>query len=275
MGFFINGNFSAGDREESVLSSGYDQDGYNFTSGIDYRLSLNLVIGAALGIAKEDTEFASNRGEQSADATSFSFYGNYFPSNSLYADWLLMLTQGDLDIDRNVNVGVISEVARADTEGDLWSFAGTVGYHWNTGPWELDGYGRVEYTNLEIDAYSETGSSFDLSVLDQEAKSLEAALGFKVARVVSLESGVLVPSLDLEWLSQFEDDARFIGVNMEQLSTGFAVEDEGADSSYFNAAFSLSSVFANGFSAYLRVESQLGDDYLGRTTYGGGLRWEF
>ncbi len=230
-------------------------------------------MGAAFGIAKEDTEFVSSRGEQTADATSFSFYGNYFPSNALYADWLFMLTQGDLDIDRNA--GVLGEVAQGNTDGDLWSFAGTVGYHWNSGPWEMDGYSRVEYTSLEIDQYSETGSSFNLTVFDQEAESLEAALGFKVARVVSLESGVLVPSFDIEWLGQFEDDARFIGVNMAQLSTGFAVEDEGADSSYFNAAFSLSSVFANGFSAYFRIDSQLADDHIGRTRYGGGLRWEF
>jgi uncharacterized protein YhjY with autotransporter beta-barrel domain len=275
LGFFLNGTFSAGDRDETGLTSGYDQEGYNFTSGIDYRVNLNFVVGAALGIANEDTEFSSNRGEQGADLTSFSVYGNYFPSNALYADFLVMMTQGDLDIDRNVNFGLFNEVASGKTESDLLSFAGTLGYHWNSGAWEMDGYSRVEYTELEIDGYTESGSSFDLTVLDQEAESLEGALGFKVARVVSLRSGVIIPSLDLEWLSQFEDDSRFIGVNMEQISSGFAVQDEGADSSYYNAAFSLSSIFANGFSAYVRVESQFGDDQISRARYSGGLRWEF
>jgi uncharacterized protein YhjY with autotransporter beta-barrel domain len=275
LGFFLNGTFSVGERDQSNFTTGYDQEGYNFTSGIDYRINTNFIAGAALSIANEETDFSANRGKQDADLTSLSFYANYFPSNALYLDFLVMLTQGDLDIDRNVNIGLISEVARADTEAELWSYAGTLGYHWNSGAWEMDGYGRVEFTNGEIDGYAESGSSFDLTVADQETESLEAALGFKVARVMNLKRGVIIPSLDLEWLSQIEDDVRFIGVNMEQLSSGFSVQDEGADSSYYNAAFSLSSVFANGFSAYMRVESQFGDDFLSRTRYSGGLRWEF
>ena len=273
LGFFLNGSFSAGDRDETGLTGGYDSDGYNLTSGLDYRVSLNFIIGAALGIASEDTDFAANRGDQTADTTSLSFYGNYFPSDSFYADYLFMLTSGDLDVNRNTRVN--NEIAVSDTKGDLWSFAGTLGYHWNVEAWEFDGYGRVEYTDLTIDAYSEQASIFALSVDEQEAQSLEAALGFKVARVFSLRSGVVIPSLDLEYLNQFEDDTRFIGVDMSGLSNGFMVQDEAADSNYFNAALSLSSVFASGFSGYLRIESQLGDEHLGRTQYSGGLRWEF
>ena len=273
LGVFINGSFTVGDRDETALSSGFDSDGYNLTSGVDYRVNLNLIVGAALGLANEDTSFAANRGEQGANTTSLSFYGNYFPANAVYADWLLMLTKGDLDISRNS--GVLDQFAKAETDGSLWSFAGTLGYHWNANAWEIDAYSRVEYTDLQIDGYRESGSFFDLTVYDQQAESLEAGLGFKLARVFSLANGVVIPSLDLEWLNQFEDDTRFIAVDMENVTSGFLVADEGSDSNYFNGALSLSSVFASGFSGYVRIETLFGDDHLGRTQYSGGLRWEF
>lgn len=273
LGFFLNGMFTAGERDDSEFATGYDSDGYNLTSGIDYRVNLNFIIGGALGIAKEDTEFVSNRGEQNASTTTFSFYGNFFPSDSFYADWLFMYTVGDIDITRNVDV--LSQTALAETEGSMSSFASTMGYNWNAGSWEFDGYGRLEYTNLLIDGYTESGSFMDLTVDDQEAQSLQAALGTKIAKVFSLSNGVVIPSLDVEWLNQFEDDARFIGVDMENVTNGFLVKNEARDSNYFNAALSLSSVFASGFSGYLRMESQIGDDYLGRARYSGGLRWEF
>lgn len=273
LGFFIAGNFVAGDKDDSDLNVGYDADGYNLTSGLDFRINDHFIIGGALGIAEEEADFNYDFGDQDIAVQSLALYSNYYTDSAFYIDTLLMLTQGDIETSRNLIL--LSEVADGSTDGSLWSIAATSGYSWNTSSWQVDLFGRFEFTNLQIDAYTEQGSTADLTVEDQDVDSLELAFGGRFAKAFSLSSSVIVPSLDIEILKQFEGDTRFIGVNMEQLQTGFGVEDEADDTSYANIGFSISSVFAGGFSAYFRAESLVADELRGRVTYGGGLRWEF
>lgn len=270
-GFFVTGTLSVGERDGDVSTVGYDSDGYNLTFGLDYRLSDALVWGAALGLAKDEIEFSSNLGEQATDMVSLATFVNYYLSEKVYLDALMIYGQGDLDTTRNI----LGETARGTTDSDVWSFAVSAGYDATNGAWQYGAFSRLEYSKANVDGYSETGSSYDLSVSSHGSKSAELALGGRIGHAFSLASCVLVPSLDVEWVNQFESDGRLIGVGVEDISSTFGAYDEGFDKSYANAGLSVSAVFEAGLSMFLRAESNFADDQMALKTYSGGVRWEF
>lgn len=271
LGFFVNGAVAIGEREGDVSTSGYDSDGYNLLFGADYRLSDTLVLGGALGMAKDEIDFARDMGEQAADMISLASFINYYLNDNVYVDGLVIFGQSDLDTERNM----LGETAIGTTDGNVWTVAISSGYEATQGAWQYGGYGRVEYSKADVDGYSETGSSFDMTVSDHASKSAEMALGGRVGHAFSLASCVLVPSLDVEWVTQFEDDGRLIGVGVEGISESFGAYDEGFDKSYANAGLSVSAVFAAGLSSFIRAESNFSDDLMTLRTYSGGVRWEF
>ena len=55
-GFFATGTVGQGDRDRGESDPGFDFDTYGLTAGVDYRVSDRVVLGAALGYNRNDTE---------------------------------------------------------------------------------------------------------------------------------------------------------------------------------------------------------------------------
>lgn len=275
-GVFINGNFTVGEADEQDGRPEYDQDGYNVTMGLDYRFSETMVGGVAAGFSQTDMDFRNDLGQQESSSYSLSLFGNYYPMDQVYVDGLLMWVDGSLDTDRLISVGPITQQLSSDSDSQQLVFAASAGYEMSWQRLQASLYGRLEYSNLKIDDYIEKGGSFALAVDEQDFSYFDGALGARMGYVFNLSQGVVVPNLELEYVTRDEDDHtitnRFVGTPG---GPRFVWNAEEQDTEYLNLSTSISAVFSGGRSGFFRYETMLLQDDYDLSTYSLGFRMEF
>lgn len=275
-GTFINGKISMGESNKTASRPSYDQDAYSLTFGVDYRFSDKAVLGAAAGFGDSDTNFTSTQGSQNAKSFSLVSFGNYYPAENLYIDGLAMWTQGKLDVDRQITVGLIQQSLASDTDSQQLTAATSIGYEFNHQRWQSSLYGRLEYSDLIIDGYTETGGSLALQVGKQDTHSFTSALGTQVGYAFSWSRGVIVPSLELEYIRESSGDFNINNQFAGAVSAGsFSISADEPDKEYMSLAASASAVFSGGRSAFFRYETLLMQNDYDFSSYSVGFRTEF
>ncbi|MET0070831.1 MAG: autotransporter domain-containing protein [Candidatus Thiodiazotropha sp.] len=274
-GVFVNGRINFGDKDATVNESGFDFDTRGITLGADYRLSDRLILGGALGLASGDSDFDNSAGKLDNRTRSLSFYGNFNPSEQTYIDWIATVGRHDFETVRNLSM--LSTRTEGDTDGDELALSLSGGANFNRGSLSFNAYGRLEYIEVDIDAYQESGGSgLALEYESQTVESLTTALGARLSNAYSLSWGVLTPSLYLEWEHQFEDDERLITAAFaEDPTASFSVVTDSADEDYLNYGVGVAATLPRGRSFFINYESVAGQDGIDNTTIDLGLRIEF
>lgn len=275
-GAFINGKVSIGKSKKTDSRPSYDQDSYSVTLGLDYRLSDAAVVGAAAGLSDSDTDFISTQGNQDTRSFSLVSFGNYYPIDNLYIDGLAMWTQGDLDVARRISVGSIQQDLSSDTKSRQLTASTSVGYEFHLERWQSTLYGRLEYSDLNIDGYTETGGSFGLNVEGQNTHSFTSALGTRLGYVFSWSNGVVVPAIEMEFIKEGSDSFNISNQFASAVAAGgFNINVDEPDTEYMSLSASASAVFGGGRSAFIRYETLLLQDDYDLSSYSVGFRMEF
>jgi uncharacterized protein with beta-barrel porin domain len=279
--FFFNATYSNSEQNDQTKNIGFDSSGYDIMVGADYLLSETLVLGAAISASEENTDFNGNLGGQDISLVTLSAFVNVYLSENLYLDGLVAYSDGELKGERDTPYDGIETIAESDTDISIISAATTLGYDWVTAEWQFSSFGRLEYTENTVDAYSEFVNDFNagrgLIVEKQDGVGfLETAVGSSVSRIASLSNGVLVTTVDLEWVYRHDGDSSSVNAVIEAISDrSFEIEGGKIESDYFNAGLSLSATYANGLSAFLSMQALLGDSEFSRQAYTAGMRWDF
>ena len=276
-GAFINGTLSVGEQDDVDDSLGYSVRSKGITAGVDYRINRKMVVGVAVGFGGSDSDFNQNSGSQDSSSLTLTVFGNHFINNKIYADWIVSYTKNDFDIKRNMDVLGTTHNISASPDGHQYSVAVGGGYDYVRGPLQLTGFGRIDYINTIIDSYDEKGSFYALSLSEQREESLATAFGVKSAYVFNTKKAVYIPSLEIEWVHQYNQDARTIDAAFVQSpsSGSFSIETQKSDRDHMNAALSVSAMFSGGKSAFFRYDTLLGEDDRSSESYTLGGRYEF
>ncbi|MEQ1889469.1 MAG: autotransporter outer membrane beta-barrel domain-containing protein [Alphaproteobacteria bacterium] len=279
-GVFATGDYSFGEDDGSNEEAGYDLDGYGITAGADYKLSENLIAGAALGYTRTKNDFDQNGGELDQDTYSLSLYASVY-SGPAYLDGVVSYALSDTDIDRRLSYGgltrPVNRVASGNTESDEWSISLGAGYEFSGGGWSLSPMGRATYSDADIDGYSETGAQgLNLAIARQNVKSFETALGADLSYAHSTNFGVVIPQLRLEWAHEFDNDSRQITARYvnDPRNNRFFVRTDAPDRNYFNLGGGLSALIAGGKTVFAEVETILGREDFKKHTLRIGARVE-
>ena len=291
-GFFATGTVGRGSQDAADASPGFDFDTYGLTAGVDYRVNDDFVLGAALGYNNNDTQIDADQGGLDTKGYNLSGYGSWY-HDAWYFDGVITWGSNDYDITRRIRYSIanlagggttVDQVASASPESDQLAFALSVGRDFNRGAWSFGPYARATYTKLDFDSYSERlsdpggpGGGLAVAVDSRELKSLEGVLGGKATYTSSRSWGILMPSIQVEWLHEFEDDvenlvSRFVN---DPTATDIIVPGEPVDQDYFNLGLGLSAVFANGKSGFLYYEHRAGQQDYSQDSLAIGIRIEF
>ena len=291
-GFFATGTIGRGNQDASGSQPGFDFDTYGLTAGIDYRVNDDFVLGAALGYNNNDTQIDDDQGGLDTTGWNLSGYGSWY-HEAWYVDGVLTWGRNDYDVVRRIRYAIaglaggatsVDQTARASPGSDQLAFAVSVGRDFNRGAWSFGPYARATYTRLDFDGYTERlsnptgpGGGLAVSVDGRELKSLEGVVGGKATYTSSQSWGILMPSVQVEWLHEFEDDvenlvSRFVN---DPTQTEIVIPGEQIDQDYFNLGLGLSAVFANGRSGFIYYEHRAGQRDYSQDSLAVGLRIEF
>jgi outer membrane autotransporter protein len=289
-GAFFNLKYRWGDEDQTRFQPKYDFDGWGAVAGLDYRFSDQAVGGVALNYMKDDVDYADNRGDMTTESWGLSGYGTLYLDNGLFLDGLIGYNWGEYDLKRDLIYSTgpqnVVQTARSKPDARMFSFSVGAGYTLATGAFSITPMARLEYVDNDVDGFTERmsnpstdGGAMAVSMDSATYTSFTSRLGVQIARAFSHSWGVVLPSLRLDWVHEFDNDqqdvpGRFIG-DIQPNGTPFFVITNNPDRDYFDLALAVSGQFAEGRSAYISYNTLLDFNDLNYNAVNAGVRLEF
>jgi outer membrane autotransporter protein len=285
-GLFASGSIGRGENDQGDNVPSYDYDINGITVGVDYRKTDNLILGAALGYTRQDTDLSGNQGSVEMRGLSLSGYASWYLKDSWYIDGVLSFGRNDFDNRRRITYvlpgSTVDTVAKADFGGSDRSATVTFGKDFAHGAWGGGAYGRMLYSRLGFDSFEEeveagAGSGLGLRVESRTVTALSTVLGGKLTWTHSADWGVLVPLAQLEWQKEHKSDPELFRAFLidDPTATPILVTGEPLDSSYFRVGLGMSLVLTRGRSGFVLYEHMLGRDGMRMDNLSLGFRMEF
>ncbi|MBK8533711.1 MAG: autotransporter outer membrane beta-barrel domain-containing protein [Candidatus Competibacteraceae bacterium] len=286
LGVFVNGSMSRGDKSRTTQESNFDYDAYDITGGVDYRFTDRFIAGFALGYSSTSSDLGGSGGNLDGSGYTLAGYANYFFSDNVFLDGVLLYGRGSFDMQRNIDYfipGVTRErfIASASPDAQQWgaSLGGGYDLKFDQGI-QATLSGHLNYLKATLDGYDESGADvFSLRVQDNTLKSLTFSLGGEISRTLSMSWGVLTPRLRADWLHEFEGNSVPISgwllADPIGGSNAFTYQSDKQDPNYFLVGAGASAVFSNGVQSFLFYQATLGkQDYTDHSVT-VGIRFEF
>jgi outer membrane lipase/esterase len=243
---FVNGG---GQRlTYDIYESDADGNGYSLNFGGSYRLNEAWRVGLAAGLYEQSLE----AGEADSDYDLRSYLTTAFAQYQQNRWWgELAASVGYLDyhdLKRKFDLGPTTRSEKADTDGDLWSLSGRVGYDIAQSPdsqWHLSPFVSADYARVEVDGYSEDGErSSALNYDDQKRNSKRLGIGLQGLFDLSQQTR-LFGEVAME--REYEDDATEVDMSLRSLPTiGYTLDGYTPDDKTWRASFGVSHKLAPG-----------------------------
>jgi uncharacterized protein YhjY with autotransporter beta-barrel domain len=290
LGLFVTGAFKFGDKEETSASDGFDFLTAGVTAGADYRVTDQLVVGAAFGYSNFDADFDNtprSASGQDLDSDTYvgSLFGSYSFPNGPFIDGIASVGWGDYSSKRKIiivsdtDVPGENETARGNFDAWHYGFAANFGWDIPIQAFTVTPIARVEYIRAEIDGFKEEGADgLNLEFDDHNSESLTTNLGVEATYSISTPIGVVVPSVRAEYVHDFLTNNNGPDVVYAADPTGlsaFQITSESADSDYGIVGAGVATTFPAGWAAFVDWNTFVGLSNFDIHTVNVGFRKSF
>ena len=205
---FLAGDVIIADAGRNADLSHQDYTTGSVALGGDYRLTHALTVGVQLAYGRTDANLDGLGSEATVDSYSPGIYASYV-DGGWYANGSLNYSYDRHEENRNVQIGAITGTNRGSTHGDHTSANFTGGYEFDRKGWKLGVFGGLQYVDLGIDSFTESGPTA-LTIGSQDAESLRSQLGVTARYALHRGSFTLTPHASVSWQHEFLDDSRGI-----------------------------------------------------------------
>ncbi len=281
LGFFASGLVEALNREVTTFQDGYKSTILGVTGGVDYRINRRTIVGLAANYANTHGDFR-NGGDFNSNSIGGMLFGSYLPTDRTFVQVTGGYTNNNHLVGR-ITRGFIpglfggpdrllGGLAGSSTNGDVFSANILTGYDHPIGGLTIGPRIGFNYSNTHIHDYAETsGGGLGLKYEDQWINSIQSSVGVQAQMAFSTRFGVLVPQANANYIHEFANAQRLIGVNfvedLRAAPTRFVFQNDGPDRDYFNVGTGLVAVLPNGWQAFTNFRAMLGhsqyDNYAG------------
>lgn len=281
-GFFINGQITSGDYQYAdARDEGFDFDTQGITAGVDYRLNSKAVIGVAIGYANFDSTVEIGAKVESS-AMTFSAYGSFNVTDNFYVDARASFGNPDFNQQRSVDFTLqgnqVEKIAKGETQGSQQSYIITSGYQFNKNGWQFTPSVSAEFYKSQIDAFVETGAGpWGVGFSEQNFKTTRFTMGLQTSKSISLNNGVLIPSLGYTLIHENQNGDEVILMRISGMPAGEFFESPTSfnDGDYSMVDLGLTFVSSNGKQAFIQYSKAVGWEGFDKNTVNLGARFEF
>jgi outer membrane autotransporter protein len=169
------------------------------TFGADYRVCPNFAFGLTGGYAHTNADLVNN-GSLDVNGGTIGAYATAF-GGGFYINAAATGTFNGYDSHRTALLGTAS----GDTNGADFTGLIAAGYEWKKGGLTIGPTASYQYTYVEVDGFTESGSLAPLTFPDQNADSNRTALGAKVSYDWHVGHVVVKPEVRAAWQHEFGD----------------------------------------------------------------------
>jgi outer membrane autotransporter protein len=248
--------------------------GYDFTTGgvsvgVDFRLTDNLVIG----LMGDYSHTWSNLkpGHLDVDSGRGGIYASWF-ARGFYLDGAVYAGHDSIDTGR----AGLDGLASGGTDGSEWSAFLSSGYDFHIGHLTVGPIGALQYTEVNIDGFSEHGSVAPMAIHEGSEESLRSDIGFRALYQWQVGKVIIEPSLKAAWEHEYKYSALPITAGFADApgpSGTFFGPSEGHDSAVVDAGVSVQ--WTQTLSTYISYDGQLGRGNYDSNAVTGGVKVAF
>lgn len=292
-GFFLTGTYSRQDKDASTRNGlaqvGYRLDGYNISTGFDYRIKSSAVLGVAFNFSDSSTDFdGTDASSLDSRSRSLTFYGTWLGKTGGYLDAAVSFGKLDFDQDRLLDftaIGLSRFRNGGSSEGNERAIALNFGKPLQqVGAFTFTPSIGFSYSKVDIDSFTETSLSGpdNLFLLHYDDTSVTSSLGNLSLRAERTWSWEAQNAL-VGWHSALTGYHEFSGSGASIVPTfpllgdiPFGVIDlDETDSQYFLLESGLTYVSPSGVQLFFTVGSYLGIQDTTRYYFNLGGRYDF
>ncbi|MEE9344926.1 MAG: autotransporter outer membrane beta-barrel domain-containing protein [Methylococcales bacterium] len=291
LGVFFNTRYRKFDQKGNNLEDGYNTDIWNFIVGADYRFTDNLIFGAAANYGSDDVDIDRNTGRIRSNKYGISLYGTFYATQQFFIDGVVGYEWGNNRIRRNINyvlsstpVSVNQRATSSPDSNEIFASLGT-GYLFNINSLMVTPTLRFEYAHIFLDGFRESmsnptasGGGLALKVASDDFKSLSSNLGIRLNYSVNTAYGIITPQAHVEWIHEFEDQAKVISARFANDVSGlggFKIVTQAPDRDYINLQLGLSAQLGAGRSGFLSFNKTFEREDITDYSITAGVRAEF
>jgi outer membrane autotransporter protein len=255
---------------------GYDITTGDVTVGADYRLCNNFAIGIDAGYSRSTADLVDD-GRVDVDGGKVGAYATMFGKglfgSKFYVDGAVGGGFNSYDTRRT---GLQDEPVRGSTNGNEFNAMISYGSDWTFGCFNIGTWSSVQYTNVSIDQFTETGSLAPLIIEDQDENSFRATTGLHASYDIKAGHFIFRPEVRAAYQHEYCDQAYQVD---SQLASGagtvFRVRgpDIGRDAALVGAGMSMQ--WNNRLSTYVYYDGVLGRNNYDNNAVSGGFRIGF
>ena len=275
---FIAGNVVLADlsHNQDLAHQSYTMG--SVTAGADYRIDNYFTVGGLFAYGHTDATLDHIGSKATVDTYSPGIYASYV-DGGWYGNGLFSYDYNTYAEDRNVQIGALSGVNHGTPNGNQYAGNLTGGYEFKQGAWKFGPVATVQYVNLGIDSFSESGPTA-LNVQSQSAESFRSQLGFATRYKTLVDSCYgsfsVTPHLTATWQHEYLDDSRGISSQFNQIGAGsFTVLTSKPDRDSALIDLGLDAQFSKEVTFFVDYSTQVGQDHYCAQSIQGGLKIGF
>jgi outer membrane lipase/esterase len=223
---FAAGDGGKSDISNNRLSPATDSKNRTGTAGVTFRASEAFTLGLAIGKTTADANMGSI-GKFSTDESSLSAFGS-FKSGGTYFNFTA--TYADIkfdDIQRNVKLGQVTRINRANTKGSNASAGFMLGHDFTFGIASVGPFVGFTTQSVSVSGFSESGGatilSTDLKIGEQTRSSQITSVGGRV----SLDFGKWTPFARASLEQESKREERFVTATPLSIAQGISYDIPG------------------------------------------------
>ncbi|MNX36138.1 Autotransporter beta-domain protein [compost metagenome] len=173
------------------------------SAGVDMAVSDRWVAGVGLGYGHDRTKVGDNGTLSEADSYVGALYGSWRATDDLIVDGVL--GYGSLAFDSRRWSSDAGEFAFGERSGSVLFGSASVALERSAAGLAWAPYARLQFGKVDLDGFTENGAGvFALKYDAMTVDTLATALGASFDWTLQRRSGVLTPSLRVEWRHEFE-----------------------------------------------------------------------
>jgi T5SS/PEP-CTERM-associated repeat protein len=276
-GIFVTGSgdfVNVGDHDSNA--HGYDITTGNVIVGADYRICDHFAIGIDGGYSGSTADLV-DRGRVEVDGGKAgayaSLYGYKILGSIIHIDGAVSGGWNSYDTNRT---GLEDLPVRGSTNGSELNAMLAYGGDWHFGCLLIGTWSTLQYTNVNIDKFTETGSLAPLEIQDQNEDSFRTSTGLRIAYDIKAGNAIIRPEVRAAWQHEYADraysiDSRFASGAGDVFTVhGPAI---GRDSALVDAGLAVQ--LSNRWSIYAYYDGVLGRSNYDNNAVSGGVRFGF
>jgi outer membrane autotransporter protein len=256
---------------------GYDITTGDFTLGVDYRLGDHFAIGVDGGYATSTADLV-NDGRVEVDGGKIGGYatvfGKGFFGSRIHVD---LAGGGGWNSYDTRRTGLEDLAVRGSTNGSEVNALLAYGADWNFGCFNIGTWSTLQYTQINIDRFTEEGSLAPLEIQDQDEDSFRGTTGIRASYDIKAGRCMIIrPEVRAAWQHEYNDrsypiDARFAS----GAGDVFRVHGPkiGRDAALVGAGFNIQ--WCPRFATYIYYDGVLGRSNYDNNAVTGGFRVSF